>query len=103
MKLTIAPIAVAVVLAGCSQAPPPPPPDTRADDAKAIRAVEVAWNQAWASRDLDKIASYWSDDTTVMIPDMPIMKGNAAVKASLKDMVADPNPSLRIEASAAQA
>src|SRR5262249_8988509 len=71
----------------------------RADDAKAIRAAEVAWNQAWASKDLDKIVSFWADDATIMIPEMPAIKGNAAAKTGLKDMVADPNTSLKFEAA----
>src|SRR5579862_233212 len=41
-------IALAVVLAGCNQAPPPAP-DTREADAKAIRDFETGWMQAFAT------------------------------------------------------
>ena len=87
-------IGLVLLMAGCSQAPPPAPPDTRVADEKAIRDVEVAWSSDWATRDVDKILSYYADDATLMIPDMPLIKGRNAMKPGLTALLTDKNVSL---------
>jgi uncharacterized protein (TIGR02246 family) len=89
--LTIAPLALVILQAGCTQTPPPAPPDTRAADEQAIRSLEVAWVQAFASKDIDKIASFWANDASGFIPNMPVIKGNAALKAAWKPIIEDKN------------
>ena len=74
-------IGLVLLMAGCSQAPPPAPPDTRVADEKAIR-------------DVDKILSYYADDATLMIPDMPLIKGRDAMKPGLTALLTDKNVSL---------
>ncbi len=86
-------VAIAVLLAGCSQAPPPAP-DTRERDAKAIRDFETAWQQSYATKDVDKIAMNYADDASLFMPDAPVITGIPAIKAALKPMVADKNLSL---------
>src|ERR1700675_256 len=83
-------LALAVVLAGCTQAPPPAP-DTREADAKAIRDFETAWAQAFATKDVDKIGVFYADDASALIPNAPVLNGVAAIKAGLKPMVEDKN------------
>jgi uncharacterized protein (TIGR02246 family) len=83
-------VALAVILAGCNQAPPPAP-DTREADAKAIRDFETAWVQAFATKNVDKIAVFYVDDASAMLPDAPVITGMAAIKAALKPMVEDKN------------
>jgi len=90
-------------LAACSQAPPPAPPDMRAADEKAIHDDEVAWNQDWAAKDIEKIVSHYADDATLMIPDFPLMKGKDAMRAALKEMVADKNLALSFSSSTLEA
>ena len=85
--------ALAVVLASCNQAPPPAP-DTREADAKAIRDEEAAAQKDWAAKDADKIATIWADDASLLMPNMPILNGQDAIKTSLKQFLADPNFSL---------
>lgn len=92
-------IGLVLLMAGCSQAPPPAPPDTRVADEKAIRDVEVAWSSDWATRDVDKILSYYADDATLMIPDMPLIKGRNAMKPGLTALLTDKNVSLRFVTS----
>jgi uncharacterized protein (TIGR02246 family) len=87
-------LALAVIVAGCSQAPPPSAPDTREADAKAIRAVEATWVQAFATKDVEKIAAVYTDDASVFITDSPVINGIAAIKAALKPMVEDKNFSI---------
>jgi uncharacterized protein (TIGR02246 family) len=84
-------LALAVILAGCTQAPPPPAPDTREADAKAIRDFETAWMQAFATKDVEKIGVFYTDDTSALMPNAPVLNGVAAIKAALKPMVEDKN------------
>jgi len=93
-KFFPASMALAVLLAGCASAPPPAPPDTRAADAQAIRDVETAWVQAFAAKDLDKIAAFHADDASLLVPDAPVINGKAAIKAALKPMLEDKNFSI---------
>jgi uncharacterized protein (TIGR02246 family) len=78
---------------GCTQAPPPAP-DTRAADQTAISDGETAWNADWKSKDLEKIVSHYTDDASVMITNMPEMKGKDAIRAGLKPLLGDKNISL---------
>jgi ketosteroid isomerase-like protein len=86
--------ALAVILAGCKQAPPPPAPDTHDADVKALRAVETAWIQSFASKDLDKMVAYFADDASGLYPDAPVITGGSAIKDAFKSYVADKNFSL---------
>src|SRR5271168_4871507 len=92
-------LGLALFVVGCSQAPPAAPLDTRAADEKTIRDGEVAWNQDWASRDVEKIVSHYADDATLMVPDIPLMKGKDAMRPVLKFLLADKNASLTFTAS----
>jgi ketosteroid isomerase-like protein len=89
MKYVIA-IATILTLAACTQAPLPAP-DTREADAKAIRDAEAALLANFKAKDVDKMGTFWADDATFMMTNMPAMKGNAAIKAMWKDVIADPN------------
>jgi uncharacterized protein (TIGR02246 family) len=81
-------VAIGLIVAGCSQAPPPAP-DTREADAKAIRDVETAWSQSFATKDVDKFGAFWADDASVFMTDSPVLNGIAAIKAAWKPIVAD--------------
>jgi uncharacterized protein (TIGR02246 family) len=94
MKRTISLVicALIVTVAGCSQAPPPAPPDTREADATAIRNMETAAQADWAARDADKIAAFYADDASMLMPNMAILNGKDAIRNSLQAFVAgDPN------------
>jgi uncharacterized protein (TIGR02246 family) len=81
---------------GCSQAPAPAPapPDTRAADEKTIRDGETAWVKDFTSKDMDKIVAHYADNASVLMPDAPVMNGKDAIRAGLKDAIADPKFSL---------
>jgi uncharacterized protein (TIGR02246 family) len=99
-RITIlAALSVAVILSGCAQAPPPAPPDTRDADAKAIRETEETWNKDWAAKDVNKIASHYADDATLLPPGMAGMNGKAAIMPVLTDMIKDPNLTLSFTAT----
>ncbi len=87
-----------IALSSCAPSPAVPP-DTRDADAKAIRDGEVAWNNDWATKDIDRIASHYADDASVEIPNIPIMTGKDAIRTGLKQLVADSNLALTFQAS----
>jgi len=97
--------ALVVVLASCSQTPPPAP-DTREADTEAIRDMEAASLKDWAAKDVDKIATFYADDASLLMPNMAIVSGKDAIKNALQQFVSDPNFSLsfastKVEASRA--
>jgi uncharacterized protein (TIGR02246 family) len=85
--------ALAVIVAGCNQAPPPPAPDTHDADVKAIRDLDAATGQALAAKDLDKISAFYAEDASLFDPDAPVVNGAAAIKAAWKSMLEDKNSS----------
>ena len=84
--------ALAVILSSCNQTPPPAP-DTR-EDAQAIRDGEAAAQKDWAAKDVDKIATIWADDASLLMPNMPILTGKEAIRNSLTQFMCEPNFSL---------
>jgi uncharacterized protein (TIGR02246 family) len=90
--------ALAVILAGCNEAPKPAA-DTREADAKAIRNLETAWNQAYASKDVDQIIAFYADDASVFVPDSPQLNGVEAIKPALNSLVKDKNFTLSFESN----
>jgi uncharacterized protein (TIGR02246 family) len=85
----LTPLALALLVFGCAQAPPAPP-DTRAADEQAIRDMETAWVKEFAAKDMDKIVAHYADDGTVLLSNAPTMVGKDAIRAGLKDAIADP-------------
>lgn len=86
--------ALAVFVAGCTPATPPAPADTRDADAQAIRQLEANWLQAESSKDADKIATFYADDASLFLADMPVVTGKANIAATYKTFLADKNFSL---------
>jgi len=97
LAVRVVPLALAVLLFGCAQAPPPAPPDTRAADEQAIRDIETAWVKAFAAKDMDKIVAPYADDATVLLSNAPTMVGKDAIRAGMKDTVTDPKFSLDLK------
>ena len=89
---------IALSLAACNPAAPPPP-DTHDADVKAITDTEVQANQAWASRDADKIMAFYADDAVLMTPGAESVQGKDAIRNDLKQMLADPAVSLTFQSS----
>ena len=87
--------AVALLLTSCNATPP----DTRDADAKALRDNETQWNQDFASKDAEKLASHYADSAILMSPGMPPSSGKDAIRKTLTGMLADPALSLKFQAS----
>jgi uncharacterized protein (TIGR02246 family) len=85
-----------LLLAGtvaCNQAPtaPPAPPDTHDADVQAIKDTEVAWVKTAAAKDADKFTSFYADDGSLLLQDMPAANGKDAIGNLIKGMMGDPN------------
>jgi uncharacterized protein (TIGR02246 family) len=100
MKFPLLPISALLFAAGCAA---PPPPDTRAADIQAVKDVEAAWSKDAATRDVEKFVSYYADDASILMPNMPAITGNQAIRADIQHMMADPNYSLTFKADRAEA
>ncbi|MCU1339502.1 MAG: ketosteroid isomerase-like protein [Bryobacterales bacterium] len=90
LAVRLAPLALAMLQFGCTQAPPPAPPDTRAADEKTIRDMETAWVKEFNAKDMDKIVAHYADDATIVLANAPTMVGKDAFRAGMKDFLADP-------------
>lgn len=89
-------LGLAGLLLACSK---PAPPDTRDADLKAVKSVEVAWVSDIATKDPDKVASYYADDAALLMPYTPIITGKANIKAAWKMTLADPNFALTFQST----
>ena len=92
--LLFACLGLLVFAMACKQEAPPPPPDTREADVKAVQDTQAAWDKDIATKDLDKVVSYFADDGSELMPNMPIATGRDNIKALLRPFQADPNFSL---------
>jgi uncharacterized protein (TIGR02246 family) len=86
-------VALLFVLAGCSDTPAPPA-DTSAADQKAIKDGETQWAADWGAKDVDKIASHYADNATLLVPDAPAVKGKDAIKSALQSYITDDHLSM---------
>ncbi len=89
---------IALSLAACNPAPPAAP-DTHDADVKSITDTEVQANQAWAAKDADKVMTFYADDALLMTPGAESVQGKDAIRAELKQMLADPALSLTFQSS----
>jgi uncharacterized protein (TIGR02246 family) len=61
----------------------------------ALKDFEAAWNR----QDVDKLASFYSEDAEVFIPEMPVVRGRDQIRETYKQMLSGPNaPKLSIVA-----
>ena len=54
--------------------------DTRAADEATLRKLDDDWSKAAAAKDVEKTASFYSDDALVMPPNSPVLKGKDAAR-----------------------
>jgi uncharacterized protein (TIGR02246 family) len=66
---------------------------------QAIQDLEKQWNQDYVAKDPDKLAAYYAEDAVLMAPGMPPSVGRENIRATLKQMVADPVLSLKFTAA----
>jgi uncharacterized protein (TIGR02246 family) len=71
----------------------------RQADTKMIHDLERKWNEDFASRDAGKLASYYEEDAVLMPPGAPPSVGRESIRATLKQMLADPGLTLKFAAA----
>ena len=88
-----------VGMVACNQAPTAAPalPDTHDADVQAIKDTEAAWAKAAAAKDAEKFASYYADDGSLLLQDMPPLNGKDAIAKITKDMMGDRNFALTFQ------
>jgi uncharacterized protein (TIGR02246 family) len=95
-----------VILGACSQQAPAPqpvePPDTRAADEAAIRAATKEWSSGATAKDAEKFASFYAEDATLMLGNVPDLKGATAIRETAGGMMQDANFALSFETTAVQ-
>ena len=67
-------------------------------DVRKLKDLESQWVKEYAVKDVDKAASHYADDATLMATGMPTATGKDAIRGFLKEMVADPNFGLHFQA-----
>ena len=82
---------VAATLSGCNT--------SHDADIKAVRDTETEWNQDYVFKNVDKILSHYADDAVLMTPGIPPSNGKAAIRNSIKELIADPALSIKFNAS----
>jgi uncharacterized protein (TIGR02246 family) len=65
---------------------------------QAIRNSEEQWNKEFQSKDVDALCAHYADNAALMGPGMPAAIGKDAIRAALRQMVADPAFALTFEA-----
>jgi uncharacterized protein (TIGR02246 family) len=84
-----------LILTNCSRAPAP---DSREADARALRDGEItAFVNDWGGKDATRISAHFTDDGNVTVPNSPVMTGKDAIGKGMKDALADPNWSLKLQ------
>ena len=54
--------------------------DSMSDEAKALAKLDDAWSAAAASKDVEKVASFYAEDAVAYPPNEPVCVGRAAAK-----------------------
>lgn len=64
--------------------------DTRSADEATLKNLDAEWSKAAGAKDLDKTASYYSDDALVLPPNMPAIQGKQKARAMWQGMFSVP-------------
>src|SRR6202790_4633017 len=59
-------------------------------DISVLRDVEIAEEQAWSSKDIEKALGFFANDAILMFPNMPAIVGKDNIRAYIKASFADP-------------
>ncbi len=72
------------------------------DAAKALAKLDDDWSKAAATRDVERIASFYAEDAMVYPPNEPAVVGRAAAKKMWAALLADPSASISWKPSHAE-
>ncbi len=60
-----------------------------------LDAINAGFGEAFATQDAERLAAFYADDARLLFHGQPIIRGRAAVEATLRDMVAGGPATLR--------
>jgi len=75
-----------LIATACQRAATTTIADTRSADEATLKNLDAEWSKAAGAMDLDKTASYYSDDALVLPPNMPTIQGKQGARAMWQDM-----------------
>ena len=92
IRLSATLFAVLTLLTACATTPQQPaaPPDTRAADEATIRALDVDWVKAIATKDPTQATAYYTDSTQVFAPNAPAATTKDAIQKTFTSLMALP-------------
>ncbi len=64
--------------------------DTRSADEATLKNLDADWSKAAGAKDVDKTASYYSDDALVLPPNMPAIQGKQQARGMWQGMFTVP-------------
>ena len=64
--------------------------DTRSADEATLKNLDAEWSKAAGAKDVDKTASYYSDDVLVLPPNMAAIQGKQQARAMWQGMFSVP-------------
>jgi uncharacterized protein (TIGR02246 family) len=64
-------------------------PSSHEADINVLRDVEIAEEQAWISKDIEKALGFYANDAILMFPNMPAIVGKDSIRAYMKSSFAD--------------
>src|SRR5437879_3751950 len=80
-----------LTLFALSSCTPPPPRDTHDADVRTITEGEALWARDWRFRDADRIISHYSEDATLMLPNLAPATGRESIREVVREIVKDGN------------
>jgi uncharacterized protein (TIGR02246 family) len=78
-------------------------PDTREADIRSVKELEATWVRDIATKDAEKVASYYALDGSVLFPNTPTITGRDNIQAAWKMFLSDPNFTLTFQSAKADA
>ena len=60
-------------------------------ESRAVRDLSARWLRAVATRDAERVASFYADDGAFLVPNVPLARGRDAVRAVWAQLLAAPN------------
>ena len=87
---------VLVLVAACQA---PPPPEMTDADRAAIDALVAEYQAKAMAGDWDAWTALWTQDAVYMVPDMPVLEGREAIRASM-DAFPEPPSELGVSITA---
>ncbi len=89
MKAQVILFLIVMSMYGCQERETQVPVDTQ-KESEELMAISREWSKAAATKDVDKIVSYWADDAVLMTPGEPVYTGKEALREMVNNGFSNP-------------